>query len=164
MMCNMLEGIDIEVGCEKDEWKNYNADLTIFTGRVDHYFNNVYGELPYRTLEFNHKFTSQKLTHAIINQNTAEVPYTRKYDHSFCNFKHSGPTIITEEYSKTCQTNDIPFYPMPFGDGLKVYSQYKQLADKESNVIFIGRLATYTYLDMWMSIKQAMIKIKSLNL
>ena len=51
---------------------------------------------------------------------------------------------------------------MPFGEGLKIYAKYKELADKEKNVIFLGRLATYTYLDMWMAIKQAMLKIAAI--
>ena len=53
---------------------------------------------------------------------------------------------------------------MPFGDGLSVYAKYKELADKESNIIFLGRLATYTYLDMWMTVKQAMLKCQKICL
>jgi UDP-galactopyranose mutase len=52
---------------------------------------------------------------------------------------------------------------MPFGDGIKTYEKYKELANKEKNVIFVGRLATYTYLDMWMAVKQAMLKIKNVE-
>lgn len=77
---------------------------------------------------------------------------------------HEGPTVITVEYPKQMERDsEIPFYPIPFGDGLKIYSKYKDLADKESNIVFLGRLATYTYLDMWMAVKQAILKIKNLN-
>lgn len=164
MMERMLVEIDVNLNCKKDEWKNCNADLTIYTGKIDEFYNYKFGKLPYRSLEFKHYFTSNKLDWAIINQNNSTVPYTRKYDHSYFNFNHDGPTIITEEYSKKCENLDIPFYPMPFGDGLSMYAKYKELADKESNIIFLGRLATYTYLDMWMTVKQAMLKCQKICL
>ena len=50
---------------------------------------------------------------------------------------------------------------MPFGEGIQIYNKYKKLADSETNVIFAGRLATYTYLDMWMAIKQVILKLKN---
>ena len=164
MMERMLVEIDVNLNCKKDEWKNCDADLTIYTGKIDEFYNCKFGKLPYRSLEFKHHFTSNKLDWAIINQNNSNVPYTRKYDHSYFNFSHDGPTIVTEEYSKKCEDLDIPFYPMPFGDGLLIYAKYKELADKESNIIFLGRLATYTYLDMWMTVKQAMLKCQKICL
>jgi UDP-galactopyranose mutase len=163
MMERMLVGIDVKLGCKKDDWKNYNADLTVYTGKIDEFYNYEFGELPYRSLEFLHHFTSNKLDFPIINQNNSNVPYTRKYDHSYFNYEHNGPTIITEEYSKECEKRDIPFYPMPFGKGIEIYNKYKQLAEKEKDTIFLGRLATYTYLDMWMAIKQVFLKLKKIN-
>ena len=81
------------------------------------------------------------------------------YDHSYYTMNHNGPTIITSERSIEHDSNNIPFYPMPFGSGGALYAKYKELADKEKNTIFVGRLATYTYLDMWMAVKQSMLKI-----
>jgi UDP-galactopyranose mutase len=162
MMEKMLQGLNVVLGCDKNEWKNHDSDLIIYTGKIDEFYDYEFGELPYRTLEFKHHFTSQKLNHPIINQNNLDVLYTRKYDHSYFNFLHNGPTIITEEYSKLSTKNDIPFYPIPFGEGISLYTKYKEKADKEKNVIFVGRLATYTYLDMWMTIKQAMLKCKNI--
>lgn len=162
MMENMLEGLEVKLNSTNEEWKSYSADLTIYTGKIDEFYDYKFGELPYRSLEFKHFFTSKKLIHPIINENNKNVNYTRKYDHSFFNLNHKGPTIITEEYPIECKKGDVPFYPIPFGDGLSLYSKYKELADKESNIIFVGRLATYTYLDMWMSIKQAMLKCQKI--
>jgi UDP-galactopyranose mutase len=161
MMERMLEGIDVVLNCDTNTWKTAAADLVVYTGKIDEYFNYCYGYLLYRSLTFKHTFTKDKMDVAAINQNTAEVPFTRIYDHSHCMFKHKGNTIITEEYPKQWEEGDVPFYPMPFGEGIEIYNKYKELADKEKNVVFIGRLATYTYLDMWMSIKQTMLKIKA---
>jgi len=163
MMERMLEGIHVVLNCENNYWKHAEeTDITIYTGKIDEYFDFCYGRLPYRGLDFKHQTSSIKLNHAITNQNNKTNQYTRVYDHSYFNHTHSGLTMITCEYPKECTENDIPFYPIPWGDGLRLYSKYKELADKEANTIFIGRLATYTYLDMWMAVKQAMLKIKSI--
>lgn len=164
MMKNMLDGITVHVGVDNDEWKNYEADLTIFTGKIDGYYNCVYGKLPYRSLEFRHHMTEHKQSTFMLNQNRKDVPYTRMYDHSYFTFNHKGPTIITQEFSIAHNDNNIPFYPIPFGEGDKIYTQYKELADKDNKVMFVGRLATYKYLDMWMAIKQAMLKIENAKL
>lgn len=160
MMERMLEGIEVKLNCNKDDWKEVEADLTIYTGKIDEYFNYVFGKLPYRSLDFIHKTSSTKLENNAINQNNKINSYTRIYDHSYFNYNHKSPqTIITEEYPKQCNDGDIPYYPMPFGEGIEIYNKYKELANLEKNVIFLGRLATYRYLDMWMSIKQVMNKL-----
>lgn len=162
MMQNMLDGITVHLGINGNEWKKYKCDLTIYTGKIDEYYGFVFGSLPYRSLLFEHNFSYEKLNTFVINQNRKEVPYTRMYDHSFFTENHKGPTIITKEYSISHSPSNIPFYPMPFGDGNIIYPKYKELAEKENNVIFAGRLATYKYLDMWMAIKQAMLKIEKI--
>ena len=162
MMEEMLKGIPVILNSKNEQWINQSADLTVFTGKIDEYFNYCYGRLPYRSLDFKHETSNTKLDYAIINQNNRVNSFTRMYDHSYFNFNHNGSTIITREYPKECTGNDTPFYPIPFGEGLKIYAKYKELADKEKNVIFLGRLATYTYLDMWMAIKQAMLKIAAI--
>jgi UDP-galactopyranose mutase len=164
MMNKMLEDVSVVLNCNENYWKDVESDLTIYTGKIDEYFGYRYGKLPYRSLDFVHKTTSTKLQVVAINQNNKTNDSTRIYDHSYFNYLHKGVTVITEEYPKECGENDIPFYPIPWGKGLQMYAKYKELADKESNTIFLGRLATYTYLDMWMAIKQVMLKIKSLEL
>jgi UDP-galactopyranose mutase len=89
------------------------------------------------------------------------VKYTRKYDHSYLQHNHSQPTtVITEEYPVEYNQSNIPYYPIPFGDGVEIAKKYIQLSKNEQNTIFLGRLATYQYLDMWMAIKQVMLKFK----
>lgn len=163
MMQNMLNGINVVLECSDNDWKKYKTDLTVYTGKIDDFFNYSFGILPYRTLLFKHDFTYNKLNNPVINQNTKEVQYTRKYDHSYFTLNHKGPTIITREYSLECKKNNIPFYPIPFGNGIQIYNKYKELTKDFSDVIFVGRLATYTYLDMWMAIKQAMLKMKNVH-
>ena len=162
MMEKMLEGFTVLLNSKDEHWKTWPTNLTIYTGKIDEYFNYCYGKLPYRSLDFKHETSSVKRRYAIVNQNNKSNIFTRSYDHSYFNYEHKGPTIITTEYPKECKDGDIPFYPMPFGEGLQMYAKYKELADREKDVIFIGRLATYTYLDMWMAVKQAMLKISKI--
>ena len=160
MFKSMLEDIPVHLGVKQNEWKKAKADLTIFTGKIDEYYDYINGWLPYRSLYFEHTLSYKKQEHFIINQNKKEIPYTRSYDHSYTHFNHKGSTIITKEFSIAHNKNNIPFYPMPVGEGAEIYNKYNTLAKKEKNVIFLGRLATYKYLDMWMAVKQAMQKIE----
>lgn len=162
MMQNMLTNIPVHLGVPSEEWRTFKCDLTIYTGKIDDYYNYAYGMLPYRSLRFEHTFSYEKQNTFVINQNTKQIPYTRLYDHSYFTENHKGPTIITKEYSIPHNSTNIPFYPMPFGEGNNIYAKYKELADKEKNTIFTGRLATYKYLDMWMAIKQTMLKIEKI--
>jgi UDP-galactopyranose mutase len=136
--------------------------LTIYTGKIDEYYGYKFGRLPYRSLDFDVKFEKERSEHAILNYTTKEKPYTRVVDYGHLTYNHSGKdSIRVVEYPKQCGGSDIPFYPMPFGEGVEIYKKYKELADKEEDVIFLGRLATYKYLDMWMAVKQVMNKITS---
>lgn len=164
MFEKMLDGIEVRLNCTSSDWMTEESDLTIFTGKIDEYFNYQFGELPYRSLRFKHITSTTKFEHVAYNQNTKAVDFSRTYDHSFFNFQHTGETIITEEYPEPYNGKNIPFYPIPWGEGLQTYSKYKQLADSEPNTIFLGRLATYAYLDMWMAVKQVFLKLKNKNL
>ena len=164
MMENMLEGIDVRLNCTNEDWKNFEAELTVYTGKIDEYFNYCYGKLPYRTLQFDIKSSQERLQYPIINYNQKDKPYTRVYDHSYFSKEHIGPTVITVEYPKALEYDwEVPFYPIPFGDGINVYNKYKDLAEKEEAVVFVGRLATYKYLDMWMAVKQVFLKLKNIK-
>jgi UDP-galactopyranose mutase len=170
MFERMLEGIPVHLGVGKDEWRKHaaKADLVIYTGKIDEYFNYCYGRLPYRSLRFEHQRSRERLPVAVINQcNT--LPYTRMYDHRYFSeesaigappLPEGDETIITKEYPMAHDETNEPFYPMPFGEGQALYQKYKKLADAEKKTIFIGRLATYSYLDMWMAVKQAIVKLR----
>jgi UDP-galactopyranose mutase len=162
MISRMLNGVEVVLGAGKNDWKSYESDITVYTGKVDEYFNFVHGDLPYRSLDIEHTITSRRLPCAVVNHNTLSTPYTRSYDNAYFTNPHSETTVITRELPKACGRSDIPFYPIPFGSGLKIYSKYKDLAERESRVVFAGRLATYTYLDMWMAIKQVLLKFRNL--
>jgi UDP-galactopyranose mutase len=151
----MLENITVYTNCCNTDWRNEITDYTIYTGKIDEYFQYRFGDLPYRSLELDHRINANPMPHFIENQNTHDVPHTRIYDHGFLTRSTNSTTIITKETPFCAARTDIPFYPIPFGESIELYKKYKFLASREKNVYFLGRLATYKYLDMWMAIKQS---------
>ena len=160
MMSNMLDGIKVNLGIKNNEWKHLPCDLVIYTGKIDDYFSNIYGDLPYRSLNFEHSISEKRLHHHAINECNKDVSYTRIYDHSYFLNQTEDLTVITKEYPVQYNGNNIPFYPITFGDGSDLYKKYKNLVNSERDVLFLGRLATYKYLDMWVAIKTVLNKIK----
>jgi UDP-galactopyranose mutase len=134
--------------------------LCIFTGPVDRYFEYKFGELAWRTLDFEiEKLDIDDFQGAsVVNYPDCDVPFTRIHE-----FRHLHPerrsgkkTIIMREYSRFAKRNDEPYYPIGRQDDKLRYNQYKKLAESESNVIFAGRLGTYRYLDMHQAIGAAL--------
>ena len=164
MFERMVSGIEVNINCERDDWKKSSADLVIYTGRIDEFYDYRFGELPYRSLKFEHELLPKKQSTFIVNECNSCYDYTRKYDHGYFTPGHKGNTIITKEYPKNATRDDIPFYPIPWGEGQQIYNKYEELAKQETNIIFAGRLATYKYLDMWMAVKQVFLKLKKANL
>ncbi len=164
MFNRMLDGIPVFLGEEKQAWRErrIEADRVIYTGKIDEYFDYRLGRLPYRSLRFEHRRSSVRLPHAVINQ-CNRLPYTREYDHAFFSLEQPAETVITREYPMVHDESNEPFYPMPFGEGRKLYQKYKELAEEERCTLFLGRLATYSYLDMWMAVAQAMVKVGGMN-
>jgi len=163
MFERMLDGIEVILNAGQEEWKQEVCDKVIYTGRIDQYFNFCFGELPYRSLRFDNYPTMDKQDVLVYNECNKENKWTRQYDHSYFSPNHSGETIITREYPKDMEQGDIPFYPIPWGEGQDRYLKYEELAKKEENTIFLGRLAKYKYLDMWMAVKHVCLKLRGLS-
>jgi UDP-galactopyranose mutase len=134
--------------------------LCIYTGPVDRYFDYKFGELGWRTLDFEIERlgTDDFQGAAVVNYPDVDVPFTRIHE-----FRHLHPerrygmqTLIMREYSRFAKRNDEPYYPICRSDDKRRYSQYKKLAEAEPSVIFAGRLGTYRYLDMHQAIGVAL--------
>jgi UDP-galactopyranose mutase len=134
--------------------------LSIYTGPVDRYFEYKFGELGWRTLDFEIERLEidDYQGAAVVNYPDINVPFTRIHE-----FKHLHPerqygkkTIIMREYSRFAKRDDEPYYPIGRQDEKLRYNQYKKLVETEPNVIFAGRLGTYRYLDMHQAIGAAL--------
>lgn len=149
----MLEGSQVELGVDYFEFKKLHRDIaekTIYTGMIDEYFDFKLGHLEYRTVRFETEVldTDNYQGNAVVNYTEREVPYTRIIEHKHFEFGNQPKTVISKEYSSEWKPGIEPYYPINDETNGKLFEQYKELADKEENVIFGGRLGNYKYYDM----------------
>lgn len=153
MVGKMLEGIDVQLGV--DFFKNrealqVQAQKTVFTGMIDEYFDYSLGELEYRGLKFETELLDEKnyQGNAVVNYTDYETPYTRIIEHKHFEFGTQPKTVITREYPQKWVRGEEPYYPMNDDKNNSLYERYRELANRETDVIFGGRLGQYKYYDM----------------
>ena len=164
----LLEGCDTEVNADYLEHKeeyDEKADKVVYTGTLDAYFNYQFGKLEYRSLRFETELLDQPDYQgtAVMNYTDRETPYTRIIEHKYFEFGTQPKTVITKEYPQDWQEGMEPYYPVNDEKNQNLYQKYKELADKEENVIFGGRLAEYKYYDMDKTIESALNKWKEIT-
>jgi UDP-galactopyranose mutase len=126
----------------------------IYTGPVDEYFENRYGKLPYRSLEFKHEtHDSEWFQDAPVVNFPNEHLYTRVTEFKYLTGQRHSKTSIVYEYPTS---EGDPYYPIPTPENGELYRKYKALADAESRTYFVGRLATYKYYNMDQVVAQAL--------
>lgn len=157
----MLDGIDIKLNCDFFEHRKElekSATKIVFTGMIDQYYDYCYGNLEYRSLRFETEVLDEEnyQGNAVVNYTEYEIPYTRIIEHKHFEFGTQSKTVITREYPSTWKKGDEPYYPMNDEKNNSLYAKYKELADKEDNVIFGGRLGMYKYFDMHNVIDEAL--------
>ena len=172
MIEKMLEGVDVMLNINffdsNDDkpncknWRNF-ADKLVYTGKIDDFFGNCYGNLDYRTVRFETEIINKPNYQgvAIMNFTSHDAPYTRVMEHKhfekFGNEVYDNPkTVITREYSIEYEAGMEPYYPINNDRNMELYAKYKSLADKETDVIFGGRLAEYKYYDMAPTLENAL--------
>ena len=149
----MLEGIDVRLGVDFFEHREplkAEAKKIVFTGMIDAYFDYRLGELEYRGLQFETEILNEEnhQGNAVVNYTDYETPYTRIIEHKHFEFGTQPKTVITREYPQQWVRGMEPYYPMNDEKNNCLYKKYKELADKETSVIFGGRLGQYQYYDM----------------
>lgn len=161
----MLEGIEVRL--KTDFFENRKefeeiADKIVFTGMIDEFYDYKFGTLEYRSLRFEHEILDEEnhQGNAVVNYTEYEIPYTRIIEHKHFEYGEQPNTVITKEYPAKWNKGDEPYYPINNERNNKIYEKYKELADKEDNVIFGGRLAQYKYYDMHNVIEQALNIVK----
>jgi UDP-galactopyranose mutase len=149
----LLSGI--ETRCNTDFFENREyfeniANKTVFTGKIDEFYNYRFGKLEYRTMRFETEILDcdNFQGNAVINYTEREIPYTRIIEHKHFEFGAQPKTVVSKEYSSEWREGSEPFYPVNDEKNDTLYQQYNNLSDKKSNVIFGGRLAEYKYYDM----------------
>ncbi len=154
----LLRNIDVELNMDYREFiEKYpdRFDRVVYTGMIDEYYDFQFGHLEYRSLRFETERIEKEnyQGNAVVNYTEREVPYTRIIEH-----KHFEPaktrenplpfTVISREYPQAWEPGLEPYYPVNDEKNNALYKKYRELADKEENVIFGGRLGEYKYYDM----------------
>lgn len=162
----LLEGFDVRLNTDffenREELSKYCSKI-LFTGQIDKFYDYCYGKLEYRSLKFKEEVLDMEnfQGNAVVNYTDNEVPYTRIIEHKHFEFGNQEKTVITKEYPIAWDNNNEPYYPINDEKNTRLYNKYKELADKENNILFGGRLATYSYYDMDRVIEKALELVKS---
>lgn len=156
--------IQVQLNKKFDSSQNVSDyDHVFYTGPIDAYFNYEFGRLGYRTVTFEssiHNGDYQGVTQ--MNFCDENIPYTRIAEHKhFTPWEQHEKTIIFKEFSKETGEDDIPYYPKRLKEDKNLLNQYRQKAEMLSKVSFLGRLATYRYMDMHHVIGEALNFSKS---
>ena len=169
MVANMLDGVEVRLSTdylkEKEKYDSL-AETVVYTGPIDAYFNYYLGYLEYRSVRFETEVLDRPnfQGNAAVNYTDAETPWTRIIEHKWFEFGKDGngndlpKTVISREYSSEWKPGDEPYYPVNDQRNGELYKKYKELADKESKVVFGGRLGEYRYYDMDKVIRSALDK------
>lgn len=169
----LLEDIPVLTGVSLQEYQTANAartadeqdswDRLLYTGMIDEYYHYRLGALEYRSLRFETEELPEEDNYqgnAVVNYTEREVPYTRIIEHKHFEFQTGEGTVITREYPATWKKGDEPYYPINDEKNGALYAQYAELAKKEANVLFGGRLGQYKYYDMDKVIRSALDMVK----
>jgi len=119
----------------------------ICTAPIDYFFNYKFGKLNYRSIKFEWETFKKDFIQpvAVVNYVDADVPFTRRTEYKYLTGQKSRLTTIGTEYPKD---KGEPFYPIITGENKKIYARYRKLASRFSNLVFLGRLGTFRYLNM----------------
>ena len=162
---NMANHPNIEVALNQD-FLDVKSELVgqvpiVYTGPIDRYFNYEFGELGWRTLDFESEIigTGNYQNTSVVNYSDLDVPFTRIHE-----YRHLHPerdyqnesTYISREYSRFASREDEPYYPVNTDADREKLMKYRVLMDNEKGVLFGGRLGSYQYLDMHMAIASAL--------
>jgi len=148
--------VKLETSFNRDEAAGF-AHI-FYSGPLDGYFNYELGRLGYRTLDFE-RFTydGDYQGCAVMNYGDVSVPYTRITEHKhFSPWEEHQGSVCYREFSRACEPGDIPYYPIRLVEEKAQLADYVARAERETGVTFVGRLGTYRYLDMDVTIREAL--------
>jgi len=152
------ERIEVRLGTRFTRPDAASFDHVFYSGPLDGYFDFELGRLGYRTLDFDRfSYNGDYQGCAVMNYGDLDIPYTRITEHKhFSPWETHEKSICYREYSRACGPSDIPYYPIRMADEKALLERYVELARTQQNVTFVGRLGTYRYLDMDVTIREAL--------
>jgi UDP-galactopyranose mutase len=148
--------LQLSTAFTRDRAQSY--DHVFYSGPIDAWFGHSEGWLGYRTLDFEVlRDEGDYQGNAVINYCDEDVPWTRVAEHKhFTPWEQHQNTVLYREYSRMCEPKDEPYYPIRLLNDKTQLAKYVEMAKQERGVTFVGRLGTYRYLDMHVTIAEAL--------
>jgi UDP-galactopyranose mutase len=155
----LLDGIEVRLNTDYFTANLPEHNKVIYTGPIDKFFNYEFGELEYKTTEFQHKKLATSDYQGVVMMNYTEkfIPFTRTIEHKHFENTESDISWVTWEYPVEYKADKTePYYPVNNKINNNKYLKYKNKADSLENIYFGGRLAEYKYYDMHQVIESAL--------
>jgi UDP-galactopyranose mutase len=151
-------GITLHLGTAFHRRQAGDYAHVFYSGPLDGYFDYEDGRLGYRTLDFERfTFKGDYQGCAVMNYGEVSVPYTRITEHKhFAPWEQHEGSVCYREYARACEPGDTPYYPIRLVEEKALLAHYVAKASAEKGVTFAGRLGTYRYLDMDVTIREAL--------
>ena len=160
MIAGILDhpGITVELNRRFDPSETADWDHVFWSGPLDGFFEYKLGRLGYRTLDFDaFRHDGDYQGCAVMNYGDSDVPYTRITEHKhFSPWETHAGSVLYRESARDCGPDDIPYYPIRLVDEKAMLADYVAAAQAVDNVTFVGRLGTYRYLDMDVTIRESL--------
>jgi len=169
--------ITLRLNCDffalRDAGRLPKHKLLVYTGPIDSYFAQAgMPKLEYRSLHFEETFVPEPdqgffQEAMVVNYPSPDVPFTRIVE-----YKHMGNQTeavkrgeVRGSFIAKETSSDVgePYYPVPNAENQALYERYRELAEKEAGVAFVGRLASYKYFNMDQAILNALEMFDSLK-
>ncbi|PDT85833.1 UDP-galactopyranose mutase [Sinorhizobium sp. BJ1] len=150
--------INVTLNARFDRAQKDDFAHVFYSGSLDGYLDHEFGPLGYRTLDFERfNYDGDYQGCAVMNYGDVSVPYTRITEHKhFSPWEEHKGSVCYREFSRTCGPDDIPYYPIRLVRDKEQLAQYVERASLEASITFVGRLGTYRYLDMDVTIREAL--------
>lgn len=157
----LLEGTEVilntDFNKDREKFRQMGGKI-LYTGALDEYFDHALGHLQYRSVRFEDERldTDNWQGVAVVNYTDRETPYTRVIEHRHFDKCDSPVTWISREYPVDYSVTGEPYYPINDKANNELYARYREMADKDEDLILGGRLAQYAYFDMDKTIRAAL--------
>ena len=157
MIENILNHPNIEVRLNTD-YKTITEkfDRVFYSGAIDEYFDYKFGELPYRSLNFDIQTINREYYQkSVVTNYPNNYDFTRITEHKYFLDEKSDKTIISVEYPEKFELGkNERYYPISNSKNQDLYEKYKKEAEKTPGLYFIGRLGDYKYYNMDLAVEK----------
>jgi len=163
---NISIRVNVDYFQSREQGKLPKYTHLVYTGPIDSYFAaQGMPKLEYRSIRFEEEFKPEPeggffQEAMVVNYPSPDVPFTRIVEYKHVPNQTEAVkrgdvkgTLIAKEFSSAVGD---PYYPVPNPANTALYERYRELAEKEEGVCFVGRLASYKYFNMDQAILNAL--------